>query len=1631
MTSIALDDRVLVDDRFDQSIRWQPGERLDHLFESVVDRLAAEGDPGRLAVDSDEGAWTFAEVDARASQLARHLASRGVGPGSRVGLLFDQAIDAYTGMLAVLKLNAAYVPLDAGFPVDRLAYICEDAGVSTVVAHSRLQASLAQVAATLVYVDEDAATIAARPAERLSAAERGDPVEELAYVIYTSGSTGRPKGVAINHASICNFVRVAAEVYGVTGRDRVYQGMTIAFDFSVEEIWVPWLVGATLVPKPRGGALVGQELGDFLVARRITGLCCVPTLLATLEEDVPDLRFLLVSGEACPQDLIARWWRPDRRFLNVYGPTETTVTATWTTLAPERKVTIGVPLPTYSGIILQPGADEAVPRGEPGELCIAGICLSPGYLNRPDLTAAAFIVDTHDLPQNPGGRLYRTGDLARIDEHGEIEYLGRIDLQVKIRGYRIELTEIESVVMEFPGVATAVVEPYRQAPGVVELVAYFSRRADARPIDPLEVRQFLRDRVPGYMVPAYFEELDTFPLLPSDKVDRKRLPPPDLGRRLSGSDEYVEPQGPAEAAYAQVLGETLRLERVSASAHFFDDLGANSLLMARFCAQVRARDDLVSPSMKEIYLHPTVRLLSAALMPDGQGATATSGAEVLSTGTEPAQQPRPRTWAYVATGVAQMLVFAAWCYLAATILRVQLTWLGEARGPVDTYVRLLGLSFGLFGLTCVLPVVAKWLLVGRCRPRTFRVWGLEYLRFWTVRMLVQMSPMRAFAGTPIFPWYLRTLGAKVGPRVTILSGSVPPCPDLLTIGSDTVIRKGASFTCYRAEAGVITTAPVTIGERAFIGEGAVLDIETRVGSDAQLGHSSSLDRGQSVPDGQRWHGAPAEPTEANYCQVPAVRLGRFRGVLYGLTKLLVPLLITMPAALGIVVAAASFFPHEAEYLLGHPSLPWSDWSTYVVGIVITLDLYVTGLGVALVVVLTLPRLLTRFLVPDRVYPLFGFRYWCLRTIRRMTNGGFIPLFGDSNYITAYLSLLGYKLKPIQQSGSNFGMSVGHDVPGLVRIGTGTMVSDGLTLLNAEYSSTSFRVRNTNVPGNTFTGNGIAYPADAKLGDDCLLATKVLIPITGEVRSGIGLLGSPAFEIPRIVQRDREAQSPTGDDLDRALARKLRYNTNTIILALLNRWALACVFSLLLLFVVDVLPGSGTWALALFLFCMPAITAAIFITVERAVLGFRRMRALHCSVYDPRFWQHERFWKLSNDAFKGLFVGTPFISIIWRLLGVRVGRRLFDDGCSIIEKSLVTIGDDVTLNVGSNVQGHSLEEGSFKSDAIVLEDGCTLGTGSFVHYGTRVGPGAVIEADAFLMKGEEVPARQRWHGNPALPMRATVTRPAVAPASVGSSIRSGEGTLVVAPPAATAADLLDLVRVPAPLSMAGVSLHLISLGGCAEHEQLLTAVLSPQQRAEAARLRSPRSRLQFVSSRALGVLLLEQELGAASDDEGWWISSAAGSGPRVHGQNGASPSISFSYTDEVLAIALSRDTSVGVDLTAEVTDRDITAEWALARNERQVLAGVGTFERNWEYLRIWSLKEAAAKCLGLGASMRFEALDTTQGVRGVEPGPFGDLRYRSEVLQYNGRRYWLALATRPVGPQDWSRPTPALAVAERS
>jgi non-ribosomal peptide synthetase-like protein len=365
---------------------------------------------------------------------------------------------------------------------------------------------------------------------------------------------------------------------------------------------------------------------------------------------------------------------------------------------------------------------------------------------------------------------------------------------------------------------------------------------------------------------------------------------------------------------------------------------------------------------------------------------------------------------------------------------------------------------------------------------------------------------------------------------------------------------------------------------------------------------------------------------------------------------------------------------------------------------------------------------------------------------------FTFLFGDSSYIVHYLQWLGYRLSPVEQTGSNFGLEVVHAHPLLCSVGTGTMVADGLILVNDDVSSTSFRVSRVAIGRRNFLGNDVTYPAGGRTGDNVLLGTKVMVPLDGAVRMGVGLLGAPPFEIPRTVERDTQFDHlRTGEALRRGLAAKNRYNLRSIGIFLFTRWTgvlLFAAFYLAALEQYDALPH----AVAAVLLALSVVVPAVWLTlVERWAEASHPVRATICSIYHRDFWSVERLWKLNPIHYLHAFDGTPFKNLLWRLMGVRIGKRVFDDGTHIPEPTLTAIGDESVLNYRSKIQGHSQEDGTFKCDHTTIGARCTIGVDALVHYGVTMGDGSVLGVDSFLMKGEEVPPGARWAGNPAREM----------------------------------------------------------------------------------------------------------------------------------------------------------------------------------------------------------------------------------------------------------------------------------------
>src|SRR5580704_8128104 len=382
------------------------------------------------------------------------------------------------------------------------------------------------------------------------------------------------------------------------------------------------------------------------------------------------------------------------------------------------------------------------------------------------------------------------------------------------------------------------------------------------------------------------------------------------------------PSSGTERIFAGVLADILGIARVPVDSHFFDDLGADSMLMARFCARIRKRADLPSVTIKDVYQHPTVRRLALAV-----GNAAPTAAEP-SASTRTGVPIATSSLEYILCGTLQLLAVVAYVCVAAVVLSAGYDWISAGSGSTDIYLRSVGFgSAAIVGMGTV-PILAKWLLIGRWKPQQIRVWSLAYVRFWIVRTLVRSNPLALlFVGSPLYVLYLRALGARIGRDVAILSQNVPVCTDLLTIGDGTVVRKDSSFPCYRAHAGLIHIGPVTLGRDVVVCEASVVDIDTSLGDGAQLGHASSLHPGQAVPDGERWHGSPAQRTEADYRVVEPAGCGILRRTVYTVVQLLKVAVGYMPVAVGGVGVLLTEDPRLTR-LLDSGSLTFTSWRFY-------------------------------------------------------------------------------------------------------------------------------------------------------------------------------------------------------------------------------------------------------------------------------------------------------------------------------------------------------------------------------------------------------------------------------------------------------------------------------------------------------------------------------------------------------------------------------------------------------------------------------------------------------------------------------------------------------------------------------
>ncbi|MGB7923853.1 MAG: amino acid adenylation domain-containing protein, partial [Pyrinomonadaceae bacterium] len=587
-----------------------------HCVQEVFEQQA-ERTPESVAVVFDEQQLTYRELNRRANQLARYLRRLGVGPESRVGLLMERSPEMVLAVLGVLKSGAAYVPLDPAYPLERLSFMLSDSGACVLLTQGALRVALPPHPAQVVELDKDWKEIAEQSAENLKS---GASAENLAYVIYTSGSTGRPKGVAMTHRALVNLIYWQLENLKWKTTKRALQFASLSFDVSFQEIFTTWCSGGTLLLISEDARRDAVQLISILkqqsIERVFLPFVALQNLAEAMDIDEPQpesLRDMVTAGEQLQitpsiAKLFRRWTRC--RLHNHYGPSESHVVTTytldefsndWATLPP-----IGRPI-ANTEIHIVDGEMQPVPLGVSGELYIGGEALGRGYLDRPELTAERFV--PHPFSLEPGARLYRTGDLARHLACGEIEYAGRIDHQVKVRGFRIELGEIESALTQHPGVRETVVVTRNDAPGEKRLAAYVVART-GQSLSSSDLRTHLRQQLPEYMIPSAFVMLESLPLTPSGKIDRRALPAPEVSRaELEG--EYVGPRTAVEEMIAGIWSSVLKVEQVGINENFFE-VGGHSLIATQVMSRVRDAFQVEMP-LRSLFERPTVAGLAEVI----------------------------------------------------------------------------------------------------------------------------------------------------------------------------------------------------------------------------------------------------------------------------------------------------------------------------------------------------------------------------------------------------------------------------------------------------------------------------------------------------------------------------------------------------------------------------------------------------------------------------------------------------------------------------------------------------------------------------------------------------------------------------------------------------------------------------------------------------------------------------------------------------------------------------------------------------------------------------------------------------------------------------------------------------------
>lgn len=1303
---------------------------LHSLFEKTAEQYADQ-----IAVQYKNEFISYGQLNGKANLVAHALIKMGIQPGDFVGVLLDRTVEAYIAIIAILKAGAAYVPLDRDFPAERIRFILEDSSAVALISSGNVSDCYESYRGRILHINDIIQNKSLF--DYLSHASVNNPSIEVnanspAYVIYTSGSTGTPKGVIISHAAVTNLVLAEREIFNLYSSDRVLQGFSLAFDASIEEIWLAFSRGATLFPAGKSLMCSGEDLSDFIDCEKITVVSTVPTLLSTMRPSLPSVRLLILGGEAAPQELLQRWHRTDLRIVNTYGPTESTVIATCAEFHPSEKITIGKPIQNYAVFVVNETLTP-VPKGVPGELCIAGKGLATGYLNKEALTREKFILPPFKISNDFDQRIYRTGDLAMFNDQGEVEFLGRIDSQVKLRGYRIELSEIESRLLQFNNIKNAVVGVKEDDFQVEQLIAYVSLRDPSIHFDELECKIFLRTSLPDYMIPSLFMEVQNFPVLSSGKIDRKKLP---ALEKLFRSDRLmVSPRNDRERQIHSVWKKYFHSRDVSVTDHFFLDLGGHSLLAAKMISELRQISGFSQVSILNVYQHPTIEQLARCV----QSHSNFKKEPAVHEQEKSQSHYFPSRFKHFCCGLLQFLslyfVFGFSTLMGATgyVVYFFLSWNG--------YSWLLSAIGALSSIVVVYPLIifgaigVKWILLGQIKPGRYKLWSWFYFRWWLVQNLIRVIGLHHFGGTPLLPWLYRLLGVKIGKDVHLATDHLSAF-DVVSIGDGSSIDHDARLSGYSVRNGYLYIDTIQVGKRCFVGERSVLLEGTQMENDARLENLSLLPCGSIIPSGETWEGSPAKFKHAMTPLESPLELRGWKRV--GITLLYVALIFVIP-----IISFISFIPGIAM-LFQFDALETP--LTYLAILPIV--------GGSFVLLLIFQTVVIKWMLVGKVkegkYPVHGsfyIRNWIVEHLLKLSLD-YAGQLHATLHVAHWYRALGMKIGRFVELSTAI-----TSVPDLINLSDESTIADEVSLGSPHVERGCMVVNHVKLGRRSFVGNSGMVPSGREMGEGSLVGVLSIAPTAAEAnRPNSTWFGSPSILFPNRERSDTFKEEDTYRPsrwlrIKRGTFELLRVTlpptgfilvTVTMISFALTQWEqIGLLFTLLLLPLV---------------FAASSVVVILMVAlIKWVVVG--RYKPFVKPLWSNFVWRLELvnalYEFLSAPLLLQSLEGTPFLPWYLRLVGANIGSMCYIETTGFLEWDLIEIGDRCCIGDEAVMQTHLFEDRILKASNFKVGNDCSVGAASVVLYDTSMHNKSQLDALSLLMKGEILQQGTHWIGIPAI------------------------------------------------------------------------------------------------------------------------------------------------------------------------------------------------------------------------------------------------------------------------------------------